>query len=86
MDGNPVPRATVCAVREDKSEVSAQTTLDGKYSLTGLPVGKLQFKVVGSPSAVPGMPQVPDRYKKLNNGLGFEYSGGRQTFEIELTP
>jgi hypothetical protein len=86
MEGKPVPRATVCVVGEDKSEVSAQTTLEGKYLLAGPPIGKLQFKVTGSPSRVSGIPHVPPRYSKLDNGLTFEYTGGRQTFEIELTP
>jgi len=92
----PANQITVTVVGAEGKEGSGLTNREGTYRIENPPKGKLTFVLStfvpppppGTPAAPipPGTVKVPEKYTKPGNGLSFDYSGGRQKYDIDLNP
>jgi hypothetical protein len=97
IGSEPVKNVTIVATNAKGEEASALADEAGQYRMENPPKGTLKFKIVGfappPPPPVPGEPvvvvpinkQVPNRYHSSNNDLQFEFTGGKQAYDIHLT-
>jgi hypothetical protein len=94
LNNQPISHATVVVAAGDQ-EISGPTSKDGVYTIYAPPKGKLRFKVYTVPPPPPGMPPpppmpgqpvIPTKYQQFGNDLSFEYTGGKQKFDIALKP
>jgi len=94
LNGAPAKNVTVTVAGADGLPANAATGDDGVYSIPNPPQGTLQVRVTGfvptpppgvkAPPPPPGSTSVPARYTKPNNGLSVEYTGGKQSYDIEM--
>lgn len=82
-NGQPMKSVTLMATGSDGTPVGGTTNDEGVYTIPNPPKGNLQFQLV-SPGS--GKPVFPTKYTKPNNGLGCQYTGGRQTYDMDLKP
>lgn len=90
MIGDQPAKQVIITVTGPDGKVSGGTTTDtGDYTIPDPPKGTLKFMVSGS---LPGKKLssnspsvVPPRYSNPND-LEFNYSGGKQTHNLSLTP
>ena len=80
--GRPVKSVVVTAYGPDGKPAGGMTNDDGVYTIPNPPKGKLTFQIM-SPGA--GKPPFPARYSTRSNDLSVDYSGGKQTFDMELS-
>jgi hypothetical protein len=66
----------------DGKTAGGMTNPQGEYIIPDPPQGKLQFHFT---PAGPAAKLVPKKYTKPGNGLEFDYTGGKQKYDIELT-
>jgi hypothetical protein len=95
-NGQPVKNVTVTVGVKDGPEANAVTGDDGEYRIPNPPKGALQVRVTAltpppppgtkAPPPPPGSITIPPRYTKADNGLSVEYTGGKQTYDIDLKP
>jgi hypothetical protein len=80
--GQPVQYATIIVTGPDGRTAGGTTNEAGEYTIPSPPEGALTFHFApaGKKSTVPA------KYAKANNGLSFTYTGGKQTYDIDLTP
>jgi hypothetical protein len=77
--GVPVPYVTLMATAANGANEN------GEYLMPAPPLGELKFQVF-VPAKLPKGMTLPERYGKPNSGLTFPYTGGQQTFDIDLQP
>jgi hypothetical protein len=78
----PVPYATIIVTGPDGRTAGGTTNEAGEYTIPSPPEGELKFHFPPAGKKSP----VPAKYAKANNGLSFTYTGGKQTYDIDLTP
>ena len=88
--GDQPARQVIITVTGQDGKVAGGTTSEaGEYTIPDPPKGKLKFMVSGSrPGAklAPNAPSVvPPKYSNPNE-LEFDYAGGKQTFDLKMTP
>src|SRR5262245_31489890 len=94
LNGQPAKNVTVTVAGVDRLEANGATGDDGVYRIPNPPLGVLQVRVTGfvpppprgvkAPPPPPGSTNVPAKYTKPNNGLAVEYTGGKQSYDIEM--
>lgn len=82
FNGQPVKAVTI-TVLGSGAPTGGTTNEEGVYTIPNPPKGQLQFQLVAPGS---GKAPFPVKYTKPNNGLSFEYTGGKQTYDMELKP
>jgi hypothetical protein len=80
-NGQPVKSVTVTVFGPDGSPAGGTTNDEGVYTLPSPPKGQLKFQLVAPGS---GKPPFPVKYTQPNNDLTFEYTGGKQTYDMNL--
>jgi hypothetical protein len=99
LNGQPV-FGTVTFIGADKKELYSPISVNGEYIITNPPKGEGQFLVKGMGADIPkgneakGDPKVkmdkgnepPAKYALPNNGLKVTITGGKQEYNLELTP
>jgi hypothetical protein len=81
-NGQPVRSIVVTVSGSDGKSAGGMTNEEGVYLIPDPPKGKLAFQL--SPPG--GKATFPRKYTKPNNGLAFEYTGGTQTYDLDLRP
>ena len=79
-NGQPVRSVTVTAM-SPSGPAGGTTNDEGVYTIPNPPKGKLTFQLV-SPGS--GKPSFPVKYTQPNGELSFEYTGGKQTYNMDL--
>jgi hypothetical protein len=80
--GNPVPNLTLVVSGPDGSKRGGSTNDQGEYRIPNPPQGKLSFQFIEA--GRPGSSAIPKKYAQPNNGVNYDYTGGLQTFDIQL--
>lgn len=80
LQGQPVAEATMVVTGPDGKTAGGSANSAGEYVIPEPPKGVLKFQFF------PGAKKdsIPQKYLKPDNGLSFEYTGGKQTYDIEL--
>jgi hypothetical protein len=92
LNGQPPEYVMIVAVGPDGKEVSGPRMPDGSYQIVDPPTGPLKFKFAGGPPPPPGTREksntgnIPAKYLSVKNELQFDYTGGRQKYDIDLKP
>ena len=80
-NGQPVKSVTVTVLGPGGSPAGGTTNDEGVYTIPNPPKGTLTFQLVAPGS---GKPPFPVKYTKPNNDLRVEYTGGKQTYDMDL--
>jgi hypothetical protein len=82
-NGQPLKSVILTATGVDGTLAGGTTNEEGVYTIPSPPRGKLQLQL-----SAPGTGKLPfpAKYTKPNSDLTTEYTGGKQTFDIELKP
>lgn len=78
--GKPVASATLVVTGPEGQSSGGTTNDDGTYLIPEPPKGKLSFQFIMTSNKS----LIPAKYSKPNNGLTFDYTGGSQTYDIDL--
>jgi hypothetical protein len=81
-NGQPVKSVTLTVTGPDGKTAGGTTSEAGTYTIPNPPKGALKFQFV----APAGKATFPVKYTKPGNDLAFEYTGGKQTYDIDLKP
>ncbi|OWK46386.1 hypothetical protein FRUB_00085 [Fimbriiglobus ruber] len=95
VNGQPAKDVTVVAlVSGGGHEASGLTGADGTYRIVNPPKGAMKFRLstlapppppgITAPPPPPGATAIPPKYTTPENGLSFEYSGGKKTYNIDI--
>ena len=97
-DGKPLPEGEVVAMGEGGKSVARGGITDGKYSITGLPVGHATISIVvpppptpvkkpGAPPPKQPKPLINPRYgNSKTSGLELMVKQGDNPYDIDLKP
>lgn len=85
LNGQPVGVLTLIVTGPDGKTSGGNTNEAGEYRIPDPPQGNLSFQFV-APRQAGKQPAVPAKYGKPGNGVTFTYTGGNQTYDIELKP
>jgi hypothetical protein len=95
LNSQVLTMGTVMVIGPDRTEASAQIHSDGSYRIENPPKGELKFKAFILPPPPPGVPPmppvkgqpvVPAKYIEYKNELAFDYTGGKQTYDVVMNP
>lgn len=80
VNGQPVKTTVITVTGPDGKPSGGTTNDEGVYLIPNPPKGELKF------TFVPSGPKsgIPDKYTRPNNDLKFTYTGGKQTYDIDL--
>ncbi|MCZ2340917.1 MAG: hypothetical protein LC104_03870 [Bacteroidales bacterium] len=80
IQGQPAAEATMIVTGPNGATAGGSANAAGEYIIPEPPKGLLKFQFF------PGAKKdsIPPKYLKPDNGLSFEYIGGKQTYDIEL--
>jgi hypothetical protein len=81
-DGQLVPDVPLVVTGPDGKTAGGMTDPKGEYIIPDPPQGKLQFHFM---PAGPSAKLIPKKYTKTGNGLEFDYTGGKQTYNVEMS-
>jgi hypothetical protein len=79
-NGQPLKAVTVMAIGGG-TPAGGTTNDEGVYTIPNPPKGKLKFQLTAPGS---GKTPFPAKYTKPDNDLSFEYTGGKQTYNMDL--
>ena len=80
-NGQPVKAVTITVLGPDGTPAGGTANDDGTYTIPNPPKGQLKFQLVAPGS---GKPPFPAKYTQPNNDLTFDYTGGKQTYDMNL--
>jgi hypothetical protein len=89
FNGQPARYVTVVVTSADGKTAGGTANENGVYLIPDPPKGTLKFQILGGRGGNrqgSTVATLPPRYARPDNGLGLEYTGGKKTFDIELTP
>ncbi|MDB5308938.1 MAG: hypothetical protein JWO38_3140 [Gemmataceae bacterium] len=85
MNGRSPGVLTLVVTGPDGKTAGGNTNDAGEYRIPDPPQGDLKFQVI-APRQVGKPPAVPAKYGKQGNGITYSYTGGNQTYDIDLKP
>ena len=92
LDGKPANFTMIIAAGTGGKEVSGPRRPDGTFRIENPPKGPLAFRFADGPPppgprgvAPSATGNIPPKYLAAGNGLTFDYTGGKKTFDIELS-
>lgn len=83
VNGHPAGVMTLVVTGPDGKTAGGNTNDAGEYRIPDPPVGELKFQFIApkQPGKTAG---VPPKYASPNSGITHTYSGGKDTFNIDL--
>lgn len=86
LGGQPLASESITVIGPGGEVSGGTTNADGDYLIPDPPTGQLTFQLMPQdPGRRPAKGGIPAKYTKPGNDLGVEYTGGRQTYDIELS-
>jgi len=80
-NGQPMKSVAIFVIGPAGETAGGTTNEEGVYTIPSPPKGKLKFRLI-SPGS--GKPRFPVKYTLPNNDLSFEYTDGKQTYDMDL--